>query len=142
MFSETVIDRELVQAFRETEYRVHSEQPFTLRVDGMSPELLGLYRQRRVGSCAFITACNPFSSCVDVAENQARQEELAQELTTRGLAFIGCIGQHPSNNWPGEISFLALGLDLEAAKALGKRFEQNAIVWAGADGVPQLILLR
>ncbi len=142
MFSETVIDRELVQAFRETEYRVHGEQPFTLRVDEASPELLGLYRQRRISSSAFITACNPYSSCVDDAENQARQAELAQELSSRGLTFIDGVGQHPSNNWPGEISILALGLDLEAAKALGNRYEQNAILWAGADGLPLLILLR
>lgn len=142
MLSESVINRDLVQAFRETEYRVHGQQPFTLRIDEASPELLGLYQQLQTSSCAFITACNPYSSSVDDAENQARQEELGQELRRRGLTFIDSIGQHPSNDWPGEISFLALGLDLEAAKALGNRFEQNAIVWAGADGVPQLILLR
>jgi len=34
------------------------------------------------------------------------------------------------------------GLSLEASKSLGARFEQNAIVWSGADAVPQLILLR
>ena len=31
---------------------------------------------------------------------------------------------------------------LAAAKALGLRYQQNAIVWAGADAVPTLILLR
>ena len=35
-----------------------------------------------------------------------------------------------------------VGLAQEAAKALGTRLEQNAIVWAGGDAVPQLILLR
>lgn len=140
--SESVISRDLVQAFRETEYRVLDEQPFTLRVDEASPELLDRYRQFRVNCSAFITACNPYSVCVDDAENQARQAELAKELSSRGLTFIDGVGQHPSNNWPGEISILALGMDLEAAKALGNRYEQNAILWAGADGVPLLILLR
>ena len=33
---------------------------------------------------------------------------------------------------------MILGLTLEAAKALGTRLEQNAIVWAGGDaGLPQ-----
>jgi hypothetical protein len=32
-------------------------------------------------------------------------------------------------------------LALEAAKTSGTRMEQNAIVWSGADAVPQLILL-
>jgi len=52
------------------------------------------------------------------------------------------IGKHPSNDWPGEDSFLVFGLNLEAARALGARFEQNGFIWSSADGVPQLILLR
>jgi hypothetical protein len=52
------------------------------------------------------------------------------------------MGQHPSNKWPGEEIFLVLGLYFEAAKALGERFGQNAIVWCGIDAVPQLIVLR
>ena len=140
--SESVISRDLVQAFRETEYRVRGEQPFTLRVDEASPELLGLYRQRRISSSAFITACNPFSQMLDEAENQDRQRSLAAELARRGLKFLQGVGTHPSNHWPGEDSFLVLGLNLEAAKALGQRFEQNALVWSASDAIPQLILLR
>jgi hypothetical protein len=29
-----------------------------------------------------------------------------------------------------------------AARALGEQFEQNAIIWAGAAAVPELLLLR
>jgi hypothetical protein len=49
---------------------------------------------------------------------------------------------HRSNHLSGEASYLIFGLTLEAAKALRTRLEQNAIVWTGADAVPQLILLR
>jgi hypothetical protein len=42
---------------------------------------------------------------------------------------------------PGEPSFLAFGLALEASKTLGKAYEQNAIIWCGADAVPNLVLL-
>jgi hypothetical protein len=35
-----------------------------------------------------------------------------------------------------------LGVTRRAAQALGRQFEQNAIVWAGAAAVPELILLR
>jgi hypothetical protein len=95
-----------------------------------------------VDCAAFITGWNPYSREVDESENRDRQKELATELACRSLTFLEGIGQHSSNNWPGEESVLILGLDLEAAKTLGSRFEQNAIVWCGSDGVPQLILLR
>ncbi len=100
------------------------------------------YRRHNVDCAAFLTGWNPFSREVSEAENRDRQKALAAELTRRSLAFLEGIGQHPSNNWPGEESLLVLGLSLEAAKTLGERFEQNAIVWCGADGVPQLIVLR
>jgi hypothetical protein len=50
-----------------------------------------------------------------------------------------CIGKHPSNNWPGEVSVLVLGLDLEAAKSLTQHHEQHAFVWAAGNGVPELV---
>jgi hypothetical protein len=70
-----------------------------------------------------------------------RQEALAAELRRRSLAFLPGAGRHPSNDWPPEPSFLVLGLALEASKNLGRHYEQNAIVWAGADAVPRLITL-
>jgi hypothetical protein len=64
------------------------------------------------------------------------------ELSASGLAFVEGVGNDPSNIWPGERSFLVLGLVPEAAKSLGAQFGQNAIVWSGADAIPRLILLR
>ena len=56
--------------------------------------------------------------------------------------FIDGIGCDPSGCWPGEASCLVLGLSIDIARALGTEFEQNAIVWCGADAVPELVLLR
>ena len=42
----------------------------------------------------------------------------------------------------GLASLLVFGLALEAAKSLGQSLEQNAIIWCGADCVPDLILLK
>jgi Protein of unknown function (DUF3293) len=49
---------------------------------------------------------------------------------------------HPSGAWPPELSFFALGISERAARDLGRRFDQDAVVWAGADAVPRLLLLR
>ncbi|MDN5938284.1 MAG: DUF3293 domain-containing protein [Salinisphaera sp.] len=71
-----------------------------------------------------------------------RHQALVRELRQMGLAFTGGIGQHPANHWPSEQSLLVFGLGLEAAKVLGHRHEQNAVVWNDASGTPALILLR
>jgi hypothetical protein len=132
----------LQEAYRQTEYRVTEGDPFVLRVDEPCPELLGLYRARNVSCAAFITACNPFSQQLTDAENEVRQTELASERKRRSLSYLEGVGEHPSGDWPGEPSFLVLGLALEAAKTLGRAYEQNAIVWCGADAVQGLVLLN
>jgi hypothetical protein len=126
----------------DTEYRVHVGLPFTLRIAQVNSDLLEEHQRNRVDCSAFLTACNPFSREVNEVTNRERQQDLAQVLAKRGLTVLHGIGQHPSNNWPGEESFFVLGLNLEAAKMLGECFEQNAIVWCGPEGSPQLVLLR
>lgn len=136
------LDASLITAYRETEYRVTQDHPLVLRVDVPSPELASLCKTRGASCAAFITACNPFSRELSAANNAMRQAELAAELKRRSLSFFEGVGQHPSGNWPGEPSFLVLGLALEAAKSLGKTYEQNAVIWCGPDAVPSLVLLR
>ena len=140
--SSSEIDRQLIQAYLETDYTVFAEPPFSLRVGQPSAELLALLKRQKTDCSAFLTACNPLSQPLSADSNAVRQSELAEELKRRSLDFIDGAGQHPSNGWPAEHSFLVLGLTLEAAKTLAVRLEQNGLVWAGADGVPQLVLLR
>ena len=142
MFPDSVIDAGLIQAFRETRYRVHGAEPFTLVVDEPSAALAAAHKRFRTDCSAYITACNPFSEEVGAASNAQRHADLGLELARRSLAHIEGIGQHPSNQWPGEASYLVFGLKLEAAKTLGRALRQNAIVWSDADAVPRLILLR
>ena len=130
-----------ITAYQETDYRVLGRPPFTLRIGEASEPLAKLLRQHETNCAAFITACNPFSRKLDEATNAARQAKLAQELAQRGLGFVTGEGKHPCDDW-AEPSFLAMGLSLEEAKELGRRYDQNAVVWCGSDTVPKLVLLR
>jgi hypothetical protein len=138
----STIERALIQAYRETDYIVHVCPPAILRINQPNAVLAALHRSYGVEASAFLTAYNPFSQqCAD-AENVARQRQLIDRIKQAGFSFIEGVGKHPSNQWPGESSILVLRASLEQAKALGSAFEQNAIVWAGLDAVPQLILLQ
>ena len=136
------IEPDTIQAYRETGYGVTGDQPFELHIDMFSAELTALHAAHRVTCSAFITACNPLSRALDEQSNQRRHDQLRRELERCDLTFVEGIGKHPSNHWPGEASYLVLGTPLEHAKKLGIQFEQNAIVWSDAEARPQLILLR
>ena len=138
----SVIDDATIRAYRETHYCVRGDTPMTLKVDEASLPLAALHRRLQVASSAFITAANPFSQGCDEQANARRQQSLSMELAQLGLSVIAGLGEHPSNGWPGEPSFLVPGLSLELAKALGRKYGQNAVIWCGADAVPRLILLR
>jgi hypothetical protein len=136
------IDPATLAAYRQTEYRVFGATPAILRVGVSCPQLALLHAAHHTQCSAFITACNPLGAIVADAVNQQRQEALAAQLSGQGLVAIDGIGEHPANGWPAEPSYLVPGLTRTAAQRLGRQFEQNAIIWAGADAVPELILLR
>jgi hypothetical protein len=136
------LDAEILRAYRETEYRVVEGLPTTLHVDAVCPQLLLLHARHQVNCSAFITACNPLGKLVAAPLNAQRDAALMAELSRRKLVALRGIGQHPTNDWPGEPGFLVLGITRRVARALGRQFEQNAIIWSGFDAVPELVLLR
>ncbi len=136
------IDPATLRAYLETEYQVHSADPFTLKVGTACPDLAELHKAHAVTSSAFVTACNPFSTLLNETDNAARHTKLREMLKQRGFIIFEGIGKHPAGNWPGEPGFLILGIRLEAASTLGNQLEQNAIIWNNTDAVPQLILLQ
>jgi len=138
----TAVPIEVIRAYLETDYRVHGDPAFTLRVGEASQELRATQPSSGTKGSAYITAWNPLGQATASSENAERHAVLEALLRDDGLAYAAGIGQHPRGEWPGEESFLVHGLTLEASVALGERFEQNAILWADADGVPELILLR
>lgn len=74
--------------------------------------------------------------------NAVNQSKLKSELDLRSLTYFNGFGKHPSGEWPAEPSFLVLGISLEASKVLGKKYDQNAVVWCGLDAIPELVLLK
>ena len=56
-------------------------------------------------------------------------------------AHIEHVGD-PTEAWEPELSYLTFGISAEYARRLGSLFRQDAVVWAGEDAIPQLLLLR
>lgn len=141
----TALDEGLVQAYLHTHYRIHpsdTTEGFTLRIGVASEALRALMSHFHRPSAVFITAYNPLGQALSDADNQVRHRLLAQELAQRSFPHWAGVGEGDAGDWPGEESFLALGLELAAAQRLGAAHEQNAVVWAGPDAVPKLVLLR
>jgi hypothetical protein len=132
----------LLQAFYETEYRVHTDPAVVLRIGEPSPTLRALHAAHGVTTSAFVTACNPRSQQLSEAANRARMDDIRARLRAAGFAFLAGIGQHPSNGWPGEESVFILGMGREAALQLGEELQQHAVVFAACEGQPELLVMQ
>jgi hypothetical protein len=137
-----VIDPATLLAYRQTEYRVLGEVPAVLRVGVHCPQLAMLHQLHQTHCSAFVTACNPLGVLADEALNAQRQEALRAQIKVQRHVAIAGLGQHPAGGWPPEPSYLVLDISRDAAQRLGNQFEQNAILWADGDAIPELILLR
>lgn len=137
---ESAIDPGTIAAYRETQYRVFTP-PLVLHIGVPCADLAVVHENAQVTCSAFITAWNPLGDVLDEALNRERQDCLAEQIAYLGLKALKGEGRHPTGRW-AEASFLILGMDREPAQELGRQFQQNAIVWAGATATPELILLR
>ena len=141
--SEPQITQALIQAYLGTIYSAQTDAgSIALKVGVKSDEISALLAASGADCAAFITAENPYSEPQAPATNMDRQRRLGEELTALGITYFPGEGQGEDPSWPAEASFLALGIDREAASDVGRKYGQNAIVWIGSDGLPELVLLR
>lgn len=138
----TEISSLTIRAYTHTHYRVLAARPFTLHIGRHSAALQSLHTAYGVDCSSFVTACNPYSQSWSRTCNSARHRGLLASLAKHGCTYIAGYGRHPAGHWPAERSVLVLGLRLNQAELLGSALHQNAVVWSGADAVPQLVLLR
>ena len=143
MAETTQIHPDKVKAFLATDYRIgHTAQDIVLTIGQRSERLAALLADNGVNFGGFLTAYNPRSTIRPDAANAKAHAQLAAMLKDLGLQAIEGSGSEEGTDWPAEKSYFALGLGLEAAKAIGTHFDQDAIVCVGPDAVPELILLR
>ena len=143
LLAHTEIPTEKIEAYLKTEYRFgEGLDAVTLCIDRRSEDLARLYASSGTACGVFVTAFNPFGRVQSIEDNEAAHEHLGTDLRALSARVIEGAGTDSSGAWPEEKSFFALGVDLDAARNLGTRYRQDAIVWVGADAVPILILLR
>ena len=141
--SDSGIAPEKIAAYRATHYRVRgADKAFTLLIDIPSDELRQLYVATGASSALFITAFNPFGKVQRDAENLVAHSKLGADLRALTNHLYEGFGGDPRGMWPEERSYLALGIDRQTGELLGERAQQDAVVWAGDDGIPQLLCLR
>jgi Protein of unknown function (DUF3293) len=136
-----MIDPILRDAYLATRYVVMLDgRELALKIGEPSPELDRIMTARAVTMAAFVTAWNPCSERLPVAENLARSEALAAAVRDTGLETLPVVAGADDPDWT-EHGLLILGADATLASRLGRRFAQNAVVTVARGEAPQLVVL-
>ncbi len=132
--------RELEGAYKAPDYVVEDGKiSIAVRIGQMNSKLDNLLAKREIENWAFITAFNPRSEQLTDEENAARHSELLAATKAGDYEFLNGYGRGSIGDWPPEKSLLIFNIDREAAKKIGKRFGQNAIVAGQIEDLPELV---
>ncbi len=137
-----MLSPELGRAYENADYVVFAQRDIVLKVGAPSRELDALLELHRAESAAFVTAANPRGERRSDEENAAALSALQDLVAAAGYPRYMGEGRDPGGEWPAEPSLLVIGMYRENAEALGRLFEQNAIVFAERGRAPQLIFLE
>ncbi|MCC5877451.1 MAG: DUF3293 domain-containing protein [Candidatus Sumerlaeia bacterium] len=112
----------------------------TIPASGPSDALRKLHAAKGVRGSAFVTAWNARGELTPRGVNDIAQQQLLRFVTGRWEFFPGA-GTDPKGLWPEEPSLLVLGISREEAVALGRQFQQVAILFANEQGDVELLAL-
>lgn len=131
------LDRRLVEAYLRTTYRLLSP-PFEIRIGAKNVVFEKWLKKQNAKTYAFVTAWNPRSKLLSEEENRLKNKDLEADLKKASRLVLPASNVPDAGDWPSEESFFVLDISPEEAICLGKKYEQNAIVWREKGGVPEL----
>ncbi|TVQ43584.1 MAG: DUF3293 domain-containing protein [Saprospirales bacterium] len=94
-------------------------------------------------SWAIITAWNPGSEVFPSLSNELFNESLKNELEELSCFYDKALGiPKEGSAWVAEVSFFVADISIDEACVLGKKYNQNAIVYGSHSCLPSLIWLK
>lgn len=138
------IDKELVEAYQQTCYRVEIDrQAFKLFIGQPNIQFSAYCQQNKVQQWAIITAYNPYSKPTTDHLNQQANIKLSKELQALGYDFFRGDGVPDScSDWFIEYGFWIANMEFASAKKLAIKYQQNAFVFGDNNGIPLLHLFE
>jgi hypothetical protein len=128
---------DLIEVYKNTKYKVF-EPDLTIEIGVLNQDVDDLLKEHKLVEWAFITAYNPYSRVMTEDENKVRHDEL-KELAKDYITLEGHgVGEDPA--WEPELSLFIIGITRDEASKIGKKFEQNAIVYGVLNNLPELLI--
>ena len=136
------IKPELIESYQNTLYT--SVIGITIQVGRPNADLDSILEEGHLGSAVYITAWNPFSEMKSSIDNTIANNSLKEDLLkyVDDKHIIKGIGKDAKEEWPGEESYLVLGISMNEGLLLAKKYCQNAFIYHSVSQASELIIAR
>ena len=134
--------KELEQHYLNTTYSIFiDEKKYAIKINKPLPAVIQKLVNKEK-SAAILTAWNPRSQALSLAENKSRNNELKLQLNLKNKPVFNAVGQGKDPSWPAEESYLIPGIEKSQADIMAVKFEQYAYVWCESEKPASLIFTQ
>ncbi len=113
---------------------------FELKIGEFHADFDVWLNQKKITTWVKMTAANPYSRELSLAENDERNDLLRNNLIAWGYhTLYGSEGKPPHGEWQPEPGFFVPNIQLSTALMLAQKYNQNAILYGYRHGIPQLV---
>jgi hypothetical protein len=133
-----MISKELLEGYQATCYSILNPN-IDIYLGKENEVLRSFLKEQSFDSWCFITAWNPFSKALSLEENIALNKKLENDLSI--YTIFPAAGKDTLGDWPPEPSLFVANITEDQAIALGKKYQQNAILYGTFNEPARLITL-
>lgn len=133
-----VIDQDLRKAYELADYKLFDPE-ILFKIGQKNGDLKLLIGKHKVAMAFFISAFNPNSIVLEKTVNDRRHHSLKDKLRSLNCIIHEGIGEDANGKWPGELSFLVIGIPKTTIIDIARFFEQLAIVEIDKEGNSNLL---
>lgn len=132
----------LEEAYLKTTYEIYKEQTtYSILIEQSNDYFQSFCKKNKISTWAIITAYNPYSKKCSKEENKNNNQNLKTILLDENYIILEASGVPENTNWESEKSYFVSNISLDSAKAIGIKFQQNAIVYGTNTSLAQLVWL-
>ncbi len=110
-----------------------------IRIGELNPSLDAWLAGLEASSGVFVSAANPASRPLPDDENEVRHAFLCREMKELDYPIFQGAAVADAGDWPVEVGLLVLQVSEARARALGRDYDQNAVVWVALGEAPRLL---
>ncbi len=133
------IDQDLLEAYLKTQYHL-SNTAIYIQIGALNGDLDSFLIDNNAYSWCFISSDNPQSNLLTPEENERAYKTFKIDMNEKGIRFWPGMGIGADSDWPPERSLLLLDVSKKVALAIGKQYDQKAIVYGMINLEAELLI--